>query len=141
MRFLFLFLWVTLVFSCKSPLSKPTFLIGKWQRLNDKPGQITYENWNSNFKGLGITLKKRDTIFKETLSIETINDTLYLKVTGINKYPTLFKFTQQTDSSFICENKLNEFPKKIKYWKNNEKLYALVSNDSFKIDFTFKKLN
>lgn len=141
MRFHFLFLCVTLILSCKSTVPKPTFLVGNWQRLNDKPGQITNENWNSNFKGLGYTLKNRDTIFKENLSIETINDTLYLKVTGVNKHPTLFKFTQQTDSSFVCENQLNDFPKKIRYWINNTNLYALVSNDNFKIDFTFKKLN
>ncbi|CAM1347733.1 MULTISPECIES: DUF6265 family protein [Tenacibaculum] len=141
MRFLFLFLCVTLILSCKSNTLKPTFLIGKWQRINDKPNQITYENWNSSYKGSGFTLKKGDTIFKEILTIETINDTLHLKVTGVNNKPTLFKFIQQTDSSFICENKLNEFPKKIKYWKNNSNLHAQVSNDSFKIDFTFKKLN
>ncbi|WP_431164464.1 hypothetical protein [Tenacibaculum halocynthiae] len=141
MRFLFLFLCITLILSCKSNTLKPTFLIGKWQRINDKPNQITYENWNSNYKGSGFTLKKGDTIFKETLSIETINDTLYLKVTGVNKHPTLFKFIQQTDSSFVCENQLNDFPKKIRYWRNNTNLNALVSNDNFKIDFTFKKLN
>ena len=82
----------------------------------------------------------KDTVFKETLNIITKNDSLYLQVTGVNEKPTLFKFTQQTDSSFTAENKLNEFPKMITYWKENNFLKAKVANDEFSVDFIFKKM-
>ena len=135
---------VTLLFffSCNyKPVNKekPSFLIGNWKRLNDKPESQTYETWNTNFTGIGFTKTEGKTTFQETLSIVAIKDTLYLKVEGVNEEPTLFKFTSQTDSSFVCENKENEFPKKIKYYLENNQLKAIVSNDDFRIDFVFEK--
>ena len=131
-----------LMISCqneKKETQKPSFLIGDWVRVNDKEGTITYEIWRFNLKGLGYTLKKKDTIFKETLSIVTIKDSLFLKVEGVNETPTLFKFTQQTDTSFVCKNNENEFPKKIKYYLEDNLLKAIVSADDFKIDFIFER--
>ncbi len=129
-------------FSCQekiNKLQKPTFLIGNWKRLNDKPNSQTYETWNTNFTGMGYTKQGEKTTFQETMSIVTINDTLHLKVEGVNENPTLFKFTSQTDASFVCENQENEFPKKIKYYLENNQLKAIVSNDDFRIDFVFEK--
>jgi hypothetical protein len=129
-------------FSCNyKPVNKekPTFLIGNWKRLNDKPNSQTYETWNTNFTGMGYTKQGEKITFQETMSIVTINDTLHLKVEGVNETPTLFKFTSQTDTSFVCENKANEFPKKIKYYLEDNQLKAIVSNDDFRIDFVFEK--
>ncbi|WP_282072694.1 hypothetical protein [Polaribacter atrinae] len=132
-----------LLVSCnqeKKEPQKPTFLIGDWVRINDKEGSITYETWHTNLKGLGYTLKEKDTTFKEKLSIVTIKDSLFLKVKGVNENPTLFKFTQQSATSFVCENPRNEFPKKIKYYLENDQLKAVVSAEDFKIEFIFDKL-
>ncbi|WP_146105311.1 hypothetical protein [Polaribacter butkevichii] len=106
----------------KKKVQRPTFLIGNWVRINDKEGSITYETWHRNLKGLGYTLKEKDTTFKEILSIVTIKDTLFLKVEGLNENPILFKFTQQSATSFVCENSKNEFPKKIKYYLENNQI-------------------
>ena len=94
-----------------------------------------------NFKGIGYTKQGKKTSFKEILSIVTINDTLNLKVEGVNEKPTFFKFTAQTDTSFVCENLKNEFPKKIQYYLDNQHLKAIVSSEDFRIDFVFKKQN
>ena len=130
--------------SCQNQTNKRekhSFLIGNWIRLNDKEGSKTYETWNTNFKGIGYTKQGQKTSFEEILSIVTIKDTLYLKVEGVNETATLFKFTQQTDTSFVCENPKNEFPKKIKYYLENEQLKAIVSADDFRIDFVFDRIN
>ncbi len=130
------------MFSCgnkKKEVQKPSFLIGKWIRINNKKESITYETWNNNLKGLGYTLKNKDTSFKEILSIVEIKDTLFLKVEGVNKNPTYFKFTLQTDTSFVCENPKNKFPKKITYFKDGKQLKAEISADNFRIDFVFDK--
>jgi hypothetical protein len=74
------------------------------------------------------------------MQIITKNDALFLEVTGVNKIPTIFKFTSQTDTSFICENPKNEFPKKIKYSIENQLLKAVVSSDDFSIDFVFESI-
>ena len=124
----------------KTKLSKPSFIIGSWERLNDELGNSTFENWNSDFTGIGYTLKNSDTVFKENLSIIELNDTLFLEVTGVNENPTLFKFTNQHNTSFTCENKLNEFPKEINYRIENDSLKASVSNEEFSIDFIFKRI-
>lgn len=97
--------------------------------------------WNTNLVGMGYTLKDKKKSFQEILSIITINDTLHLEVKGVNETPTLFKFTNQTNTSFICENPKNEFPKKINYFIDNKQLKAIVSSDDFRIDFVFDKVN
>lgn len=142
MRLLLFSTCFLLLVSCQnenSKTKKPTFLIGNWIRKNDKKGNKTYENWQKDLTGLGFTLKNKDTIFKELMSIVSLNDTLHLKVEGVNEKPTLFKFTKQTDTSFVCENPQNEFPKNIYYFKDGKQLKAIVSADDFKIDFIFEK--
>ena len=131
------------IFSCQTAnkTNKPSFLYGNWERINDKEGQKTYEIWNENLTGIGFTLKDKDTVFKEILSIVSMNDILTLKVEGVNKTATLFKITQQTDTSFVAQNPTHDFPTKIRYWLDNKQLKAHVSNNEFGIDFVFKKRN
>ena len=143
MRLLILLVCLVFIFSCDTETQpeKPEFLVGKWIRTNDKPGSTTNEIWNKNFTGLGFTLKGKDTTFKEILSIVSMNDTLTLKVEGVNETPTFFQFTSQTDTSFIAENPTHDFPTKIKYWLENKQLKAHVSNKEFGIEFVFEKID
>ncbi|MFT4576646.1 MAG: hypothetical protein ACI9SI_001576 [Polaribacter sp.] len=137
---LFIFCLI-LISSCKTEnkVQKTNFILGNWERLNDKEGKKTYEIWKADYTGLGITLKDNDTIFKEILSIVFIKDTLTLKVEGVNETSILFKFTSQTDTSFVAENPTHDFPTKIKYWLEDNQLKAHVSNKEFEISFVFKK--
>ncbi|MCI2229102.1 hypothetical protein MC378_07980 [Polaribacter sp. MSW13] len=143
MKHLLTFSCFLLIISCNAKKPKtqaPSFLLGNWIRLNDKDSVTTYETWKKDFSGTGITLKGKDTTFFEQMKILTKNDTLFLEVTGVNESPTLFQFTQQTDTSFICINPQNEFPKKIKYYLEGKLLKAEISSDDFIIDFIFKQL-
>ena len=140
--FFFIFCFLILI-SClkeKNEIQKPTFLVGNWIRTNEKDSLKTYETWQKNLSGIGLTLKSKDTTFYEEMKIITKNNTLFLAISGVNETPTPFKFTKQTDTSFVCENPKNEFPKKIKYFLENKQLKAIVSADDFKIDFVFKKV-
>ncbi len=144
MRTLFVFLCVIFLTSCQKEIkkpSKPSFLIGNWIRLNDTEGNKTYETWKNDFTGMGLTIKNGETVFNEQMSILEINDTLHLKVSNVNETPTYFKFTSQTDTSFVCENPKNEFPKKIHYFIENKQLKAIISTDDFRIDFVFEKID
>ena len=142
MKRFFFILGCILISSCVSEnkTQEPTWLFGNWERTNDTENKKTYEFWSTDFSGLGFTLKENDTVFKEHMSIITKKDTLYLQVSGVHETPILFKFTSQTDSSFVCENPTNEFPKKITYYKDNNLLKAEVSAGDFKLDFVFKKM-
>lgn len=124
----------------KTELTKPSFLIGNWIRTNNKPDHITYEIWNSDFSGYGLTLKGKDTTFYEKMKLVVKNDTMVLEVSGVNEEPTPFKFTKQTDTSFVCKNLKNEFPQKIKYWIKNDTLSAKIWNEGgYQVDFQFVK--
>lgn len=138
----FLFILACMLFICcqtETKNNKPSWLVGKWKRINEKPDKSTFDYWNKDLTGIGFTLKEKDTIFKEIMSIVTIKDTLHLKIDGVNETLTLFKFTKQTDSSFVCENLENEFPKKIYYFLDNHQLKCKISNDEFLVDFVFNK--
>lgn len=143
MRFLLLVFSFLLIISCETKnknTSKLNWLEGKWERINNKPNKQTFEFWSKDLIGLGFTLQKKDTVFKEKMHIVNLKDTLYLKVEGVNKQPTFFKFTNQTDSSFVCKNPKNDFPKKIKYYLEYNYLKAEVSNDNVSLDFVFKRI-
>lgn len=139
-KLILLFLTIFLISACKTDESKsqkPSFLIGNWIRLNDKPGSQTYETWSTNLTGMGYTKQGQRRTFQETMAIVTINDTLYLEVKPVSEKTVLFKFTEQTDTSFVSENPQNDFPKKIKYYIENKQLKAQISTDDFRIDFIF----
>ncbi len=140
MRYYLIILISILLFSCQKETQKPNWLQGKWQRLNEKPTKTTFDFWNNDLTGIGFTLQENDTVFKETMSIVSIQNILHLKIVGVNEQPTLFKFTQQTDTSFVSENEQNEFPKKINYYMDGQQLKCKVSNDEFSIDFIFNKI-
>ncbi|MFY7671781.1 hypothetical protein ACOSP6_11905 [Tenacibaculum sp. MEBiC06402] len=140
MRYLFLLLISSFLFSCQDKPKNPDFLIGKWQRINEDSSKVTYEIWNKDLTGLGYTLKEKDTVFKEVLNIISSEGKQYFEVTGVNQEPTLFLITELTENSIVCRNNENEFPKEISYWIENEILKAKVANDDFAIDFEFKRI-
>lgn len=143
MKPIFFICCLALFISCEISFdkkTKPAFLIGNWIRLNDSDGNKTYETWKADFTGFGFTMNNEKTTFKEIMSIVELNDSLHLKVEGVNEKPTYFKFTQQTDTSFVCENQQNDFPNKIHYYLENKQLKAIVSSDDFRIDFIFEKI-
>ena len=60
MKLLFIVFSFLLITSCqkeKPSKLKLNFLIGDWIRINEEEGNITYETWNTNLKGLDYTLK------------------------------------------------------------------------------------
>ena len=138
-KLLLIVMCVGFVSCAKEELKKPNFLLGYWNRVNDKSDKKTYEIWNPDFTGIGYTTQGKDTIFVEILSIEEINDTLFYKVVGVNKNHTLFKFTAQTETSFTCENPDNEFPNKIQYSFEDGILKAVISAGEDSIEFVFLK--
>ena len=145
-----------LLFSCSSPkktesseLLLPSWLEGSWVRTNDGQAKITYEQWtktsDKEYAGLGYTISidssifEPDTVFMEQMRILAINDTLALEITGVNASSTLFKFIDQTDTSFVCVNPENEFPKKISYTFNDDHIVAVISGPGQDISFIFRR--
>ncbi|UBM60196.1 DUF6265 family protein [Marinilongibacter aquaticus] len=117
------------------------WLLGSWQRSNETEGRQTFEFWDSDeageFVGLGFTMDGSDTVFKEQLRLMKIDSAWHLKVSGVHNHAVYFAFTAQTDSSFVCENPENEFPKIIEYWRSGNELNARISGGQESIAFQF----
>ena len=122
------------------------WLLGKWKRTNEEEGKYTFENWkkinDTEYKGIGFTMQNGDTIKQESIKLIYHKGSwnLKVKVPEDSEFIT-FKGISFSKNEFICENNELEFPNKIKYWKNGEKINASVSGGDFKISFEFEKLN
>ena len=147
---LFLFLVFT---SCKNDTdnsekqiqSQENFdwLVENWIRTNDSEDIQTYENWkklsDKVYLGEGYSLKNKDTIFKENMELRNQDGDWKFIVTGVNEEPTIFHVLIIENKRFIAENLLNDFPKRITYFIQDEKLKALISADKKNIFFEFRK--
>lgn len=123
---------------------KLEWLAGNWQRTNSKPGQSGYENWSkvseTRLTGEGVTLKGKKAIFVEQLELSIKGDDIFytVTVTGEPK-PVHFKLTAVSKNAFICENPEHDFPKKIAYTRNGNKVKAIVSGNGQTLDYEFTR--
>lgn len=122
------------------------WLLGEWVRLDEEDGKRTFENWQKNseteYSGIGFTMQSGDTIKQEKIRLIKANGKWNLTVrTPDETKATIFKMIDHTESEFTCENKEIDFPNKIRYWKNGNKINASVSNAEMVIPFEFEKTN
>jgi hypothetical protein len=121
------------------------WLLGNWKRINEEKGKETFENWvklnETAYSGIAYTIQNDDTIFKEKMRLTKIDKNWNLSVKlSEESDSTTFKGVDHNANGFSCENIQNDFPKKIKYWKNGDRINAEISNSEMKILFEFEKL-
>ena len=129
----------------RAPIDNFDWLVGQWERTNEEPGKTTIESWTKNneseYYGHGFTLQNSDTIWQENVRLTKQNETWTYEVTQKgDPIPTPFTLTHIGKESFVCENKLNEFPKSIRYNRNFDNIKAEISGGDTKILFDFKKV-
>lgn len=61
-------------------------------------------------------------------------------VAGDEAKPTIFRLTSIEREQFVCENKENEFPKKIEYKKEGDQIKAKISGGEMEIPFEFERI-
>lgn len=126
-------------------ISRLSWLEGYWIRTNTpQSNRSAHEQWKKSnpyeFEGYGITLQGQDTVFLEMLKIIVKDEAVYYIVdTRENQEPVYFRFTEITESGFVCENPGHDFPKKIIYQLDGTQLKAQVSGNQVTIDFWFEK--
>ena len=134
---------------CNSKQTESTenfdWLLGKWQRTNEEQGKTTFENWektnNSEYNGIGFTIQNNDTISREKMKIVETDGKWNLLVKTLEEKEFIqFEMSEIQEDKFECKNDTLDFPKLIKYWKNGDKINALVSGDSLKLSFEFKRI-
>ncbi|MGV7107585.1 DUF6265 family protein [Flavobacterium sp. U410] len=121
------------------------WLLGKWQRTNEEIGKATFENWektnDSEYKGIGFTIQNNDTISQEIMKILETNGKWNLLVRTLEEKTFVqFELSEIKEDKFVFKNDTLDFPKLIKYWKNRDKINALISGDSLEIPFEFKRI-
>lgn len=122
------------------------WLLGEWERLNEEEGRKTFENWkkisDTEYSGIGFTMQSGDTVKQEKIQLINTSEKWNLTVrTPEETESTIFKMISHSENEFTCENIEIDFPNKIRYWKNGDKINASVSNSEMEISFEFKKLN
>lgn len=122
------------------------WLLGKWKRLNEKEGKETFEYWkkinDTKYLGVGFTIQNGDTVQKEKIQLIKTSEKWNLIVSSLGESkPSTFEGLEHNKNEFTCINNDIDFPNKIKYWKNGDKINASVSGKNIKILFEFEKLN
>ena len=122
------------------------WLLGKWTRVNDQENKKTFENWekisNLEYIGFSYTMENNDTVWQERVKlIKTINNWSFNVTEKGEIEPTKFALSEIKEKKFICENQLNEFPKKIEYELIGNILHAKISGNDIEVLFDFKKSN
>lgn len=122
------------------------WLLGEWKRLNEEEGKETFENWNkisnTEYSGIGFTMQNGDTIKQEKIQLIKTNRKWNLTVKAPEDSESItFNGVSYNENEFTCENHEIDFPNKIKYWKNGDRINASVSNAEMEIPFEFEKLN
>jgi len=122
------------------------WLLGKWKRLKEKEGKETFENWykikETQYSGLGFTMQNGDTIKQEKILLTKTNGKWNLSVKVPEEPESVtFKGISYNENEFTSGNDELDFPNKIKYWKNGNRINARVSGKEMEISFEFEKLN
>jgi Domain of unknown function (DUF6265) len=120
-----------------------SWLAGTWNRINVKAGRTAHERWiqtEGGLQGWGVNLNGADTSFVEKLRIVTKDSKLYYVAdVAQNKEATYFLITEVTTTSFTCENPEHDFPKKIVYQLDGNKLKATISGNGKAMDYFFER--
>ncbi|MDA9564205.1 DUF6265 family protein, partial [Flavobacteriales bacterium] len=124
------------------------WIAGDWNGTIDST-KIT-EKWikvdTSKLMGRAWFIKENDTLTKETMWIEKINNEIYYTVDHpSNQEIVSFLLIDKKPNQLIFENKAHDFPTRIKYtYQQPDNLHIVVSgkenNKRKEINFYFKKL-
>lgn len=122
------------------------WLLGNWKRLGEEEGKETFENWkkisHTEYSGLGFTMQRGDTIKQEKIRLIKSDENWDVIVKVPEEAASVtFKGISHTENQFICENNEIDFPNKIKYWKQDDKIHASVSNAEMDILFEFERIS
>jgi Domain of unknown function (DUF6265) len=128
----------------KAIFKKLEWLTGTWNRTNIRLGRTAYEKWekvsDTEMKGVGVTMDGGTTVFTEKLKI-LVKDNLLWYVADVpeNKEPVYFKITVINENEFVCENPEHDFPQKILYKKEGNKMKAVISGGDKSFEYLFEK--
>lgn len=134
---------IAVLFTACKPKIKFDWLMGDWEMQNSEEGHQTFEKWKkispNEYRSLGFTLSNLDTSWSEELILKKEVDTWFLYAFIDNsETPTPFELYDITPTSFSSKNYLNDYPHIIKYWTQNNTLFASISDSLKQMEFTYE---
>ncbi len=125
-------------------LQRMDWLSGTWQRTDLPAGRSGYEQWRrdgAGFSGVGAALQGTETVFEETLRIESRDGAVvYVAEVAHNAAPVVFRLTDLDDDGFVFENPAHDFPQVIAYRRDGDLLHVRVSAGDQASKFRFRRL-
>ena len=126
------------------PIASRHWLKGHWERMGVNVGTSAFEQWEIDvdeaMKGKGVTKSHGQITFVEKLSIVEVDGSPFYAVdVEHNPSPVYFRITELSDLGFECENPLHDFPKKITYTLNGDRLDVNISGGGRSSVFMFVK--
>ncbi len=157
MKWLFIVFFGIVIFfnSCnsdeprKTELEKLDWLLGSWSNITEE--RELYETWtkvnDTLFSGKSFMLLYQDTVFSETILIQSIGEDIFYipTVSDQNQGKAIpFKLVLWLNSEFFFENEEHDFPQRIVYTNPQpDSLYAYVEGEEngqyHKLEFFLKK--
>ena len=105
----------------------PKWMAGSW--VEEKPDSRTEEHWTTAdggmMMGMGKTVTKKRTTFEFIRIIETDGTLEYLAMPQARP-ETTFRLKSSTDSRVVFENLEHDFPQRVLYWRDGEKLCGRI---------------
>lgn len=133
-----------LFFSCQSKktVDKLNWMNGEWIKEGESVAQ-TIEGWKTisetEMEGFGLTIENGDTIFYEKLSIVSRGKNLYY-VADIGEGKVDFKLIESSNEKWVFENLNHDFPKRIKYVKEGNRMIAFAEAEETSLEFRFRRV-
>lgn len=120
------------------------WLAGTWQRTGLPAGQSGYERWtrdaDGGFSGLGVSKRGDKTVFEEKLRIVAEGDAVYyVAEVPQNPAPVRFRLIESGSDSAVFENPEHDFPKRIEYRRQGDRLHARISAGGKAMAFEFER--
>ncbi len=115
----------------KQSIESLQWLAGSWISMTD--GDVVEEQWmvprGGLMLGLGRTVRSSGRRNFEFMRIEEKDGALTFFASPSGQPATAFKTTELAKEKIVFENPQNDFPTKISYWKDGEKLRAKIEGN------------
>jgi hypothetical protein len=92
------------------------WLSGQWKGYNDGTTMIESWKWEKyRFEGTGVEIIGNDTVFSETMYIESFGDQAAYVVIIKDRSPIMFHRVEESENRLVFVNEHNDFPSQIIY--------------------------
>ena len=134
-----------LVFPAGSEVEKLSWMSGCWKTPGENPKSFVIESWGKPYGmmvGTGQTVREGKTTGYEFLRIEKRGEKIfYVARPARAKTETSFELTSYKQNSAVFENPEHDFPKKISYSRQGDRMKARVSAGERGFTLDFKKVD